>query len=535
MILVKNEEHVQWVEKYRPRTLDQIKGNDKAISTIRKWAASWEQGVVLKKGLILVGDHGTGKTSAAHALANEFKWGAIELNASDARNADNIRRVVLVGSVNETFTSTGEFVTSQTGGRKLIIIDEADYFFERIGKKSSKEKDEKDMSDRGGKGAIIETLRKTKQPVILIVNDLYELTRDSGAAIKQLSEVVKFIKLRQATVRRVLKQICDKENLEITPDALDGLSRHADGDLRSAINDLQLLAEGRKKITFDQLNVLGYRNVKSSIFDALRSIFHGSDADYARKTLWNLDESPEDIILWLDENLPLEYRNPSDLKNGFNILSRADVFLGRIRRRQHYGLWAYAKDLMTAGVALAKHDKYHDWVKYQFPSWLINMSRTKQIRQIQKATALKLGRYCHTSRNVVAQDIMPYFRFIYKSDHNFAVNLSIDLDLDKEEIGWLLEEKTSANKVKYLLSEIKKTVDRQAQTKDTDKEVDIFQVHKDEKIDKASKKKSKKEPKEQADNLEDVNEEDSKPDEKEDKDEKDKKEEKKVQKNLFDY
>ncbi len=486
------EERLQWVEKYRPKTLDGIKGNDKAITAMRKWAADWEHDRPKKKGLILVGGHGTGKTSAALALANELGWGIIELNASDARNAEKIRKIVLVGSLNETFTEAGEFISANAGGRKLIVIDEADYLFERIDRTSGADKPEKDMSDRGGKAAIIETLRKTQQPIIMIVNDLYELTRDSGVQINQMSEVVKFIKLRQATIKLVLRQICEHQGIEITPEALDQLSRHADGDLRSAINDLQLLAEGRNKIIADDLNAVGFRNIKTNIFDAVREIFRSTQVDQARKAIWELDESPEDLILWMDENLPLEYRRPADLMKGFNVLSRSDVFLGRIRRRQYYGLWSYANDLMTAGIAMAKLERYHGWVKYQFPSWLLHMSRTKQMRQLQKGTALKIGRYCHTSKNVVMEDILPYFQHIFRSNHEFAVKMSINLDLAKEEISWLLGEKTSGNKVKYLLNEIKKTIERQSQEATSDNETDIFHVHENEKIEKADEKEVKK-------------------------------------------
>jgi replication factor C large subunit len=492
-----NQYKLEWTEKYRPKTLNQVRGNDKAIATIRKWASAWEAGTPLKKGLILTGKSGTGKTSAAYALANDLNWGIIELNASDARNAENIRSTILVGSINETFTSTGEFISVHKGGRKLIILDEVDNLFERI---SKTEGHDKDMSDRGGKAAIIETLRRTHQPIILIVNDLYELTRNSGATINQLSEVVKFSKIRQPTVRLVLKQICDNEDIKITPDALDELSRRADGDLRSGINDLQLLAEGCEEITFDQLNALGYRNVRTTIFDAIREIFKSTDPERARKALWGLDEAPEDVINWLDENLPLEYRRPPDLRNGFKVLSKADVFMGRTRRRQHYRLWSYANDLMTSGIALAKQERYHGWVKYQFPSWILQMSKTKQIRQLQKTIARKIGSYCHTSSNVVLRDILLNFRHIFKMYHEFAVKMSIDLDFSKDEIAWLLEEKTTSNKVKYLLNEIKRVVERSGRSLPRDKSEEILTI-------------------------------DNKKDTKED----DKKEEKKVQKNLFEY
>jgi replication factor C large subunit len=522
------ELNIKWTEKYRPQTLKQVRGNDKAISTLRKWAEAWEQGLSVKKGLILAGHSGTGKTSAAYALANDFNWGIIELNASDARNAENIRSIALAGSVNETFTATGEFVSAKTGGRKLIILDEVDNLFERMSRRKPRDPSEKDMSDAGGRAAIIETLKKSHQPVILIVNDLYELTRDSGAIIKTLSDVVKFNKIRQPTVRQLLGKICENEGIKITPDALDELSRRADGDMRSAINDLQLVAEGIEQVTFDQLSVLGYRNVRATIFDAVREIFKSMELERAQKAIWGLDEAPEDIIHWLDENLPLEYRRPIDLVNGYKYIGRADQFLGRTRRRQHYGFWAYANELMTGGVALAKQERYHGWVKYQFPSWILKMSRTKQVRQLQKSIAQKLGRYCHTSIKTAKQDIIPYYRYIFKHDHPFAVAQSIIQDYSKEEIGWLLEEKSNSNKVKYLMSEIKKTMERQEVPK-AEKAVEIFPVHEQEE----AVEEDKEEEPQTGSNSDESTEGEPEPENEET--EENKNDEKKVQKNLFDY
>ncbi|PIV69658.1 MAG: hypothetical protein COS08_04315, partial [Euryarchaeota archaeon CG01_land_8_20_14_3_00_38_12] len=211
---------LDWAEKYRPKNLNEVVGNNEAVEKIRRWALSWEKGVPKKKAVILVGGPGTGKTSSAIALANDFGWGVIELNASDQRNYEKIKKVAMFGAVYETFTDSGDFIFSKKGGRKLIILDEADNLFGN--------------EDKGGMRAIVETIRNTKQPVVLIVNDYYELTRKSGI-IKNLCLTVRFEQIKENNVKHVLKNVCEKENIEISFDALEKISRHSNGDLRSAI------------------------------------------------------------------------------------------------------------------------------------------------------------------------------------------------------------------------------------------------------------------------------------------------------------
>jgi len=152
-----------WTEKYRPKNLNEIIGNERAVKELIKWANEWNCGKPSKRAVILSGNPGTGKTSSAIALANDYKWPIIELNTSDARNALKINNIATIGAVNETFDDNGNFVSSNIGGRKLIILDEADNLYEKIkGKKVN------DLSDKGGKKAIIDTIRITMQPIILI-------------------------------------------------------------------------------------------------------------------------------------------------------------------------------------------------------------------------------------------------------------------------------------------------------------------------------------------------------------------------------
>src|SRR5687768_5391800 len=97
-----------WSERHRPRSLQDVHGHPQAVATLKAWAEAWKVGRPPERGVILSGPPGTGKTSAAHALAAEMGWEVIELNASDARNATAIERVAGLGARHETFSATGE-------------------------------------------------------------------------------------------------------------------------------------------------------------------------------------------------------------------------------------------------------------------------------------------------------------------------------------------------------------------------------------------------------------------------------------------
>ena len=92
-ILIFNLKMEDWTEKYRPKSLDEIVGNEKAVIELRKWASTWSNGSQRNKAIILSGKPGTGKTSSAIALAKDFGWTPIELNTSDARNAQKIKQL----------------------------------------------------------------------------------------------------------------------------------------------------------------------------------------------------------------------------------------------------------------------------------------------------------------------------------------------------------------------------------------------------------------------------------------------------------
>ena len=423
-----------WCEKHRPQCLDDLVGNGKAIEELRAWAEEWQGGAPKEKAVVLAGDPGIGKTSAALALAHDMKWGVIEMNASDTRNEEVIKRIAGAGAQNRAFGADGSFEGSSRG-RQLVILDEADNLFGK--------------EDRGGMKAIVDVIREAKQPIVLIVNDLYELQR-RNSSLKTLARTIKFTKVHSNSIPPALRRIAQKEGITLEIGVDKAIAERAGGDLRSAVNDLQALSLGRKEVTLKDVEALGRRDTTGDVWGLLGKVFYGTSLDEARKAAWDLDETPEDIALWIDENLPVMYTNKTDLAQGYQALSKAATFLSRVQRRQQYGLWSYATELMTGGVAVAKRER-PSGARFQFPSWLRRQSSFKGVREMRKATALKVGAVLHTSARRAYQDIFPYLRALMKDDEAFSAWVAWQFDLDADELAFLLESKSTSAEVKRIM------------------------------------------------------------------------------------
>ena len=466
---------LDWTEKYRPRSLKDVLGNPGPVSDLRAWAESWDKGIPKKRAVVLIGTPGVGKTTCAEALANEYGWGFIEMNASDQRTCEAIRSVALRGAYSNTFSDSGEYLNTKDGGRKLIILDEADSLFGN--------------ADRGAVPVIAELIKQTKQPVILIVNDFYGLSRKSSA-IKTDTLQLTFKNPPTSTIVKALKRICISEKVDITDGALENIAKNSNGDIRAAVRDLESLALGKSKVTVEDTEELSGRIVKKNMYDLMKVIFWNADAIKSREMVRDIDEDPNMVMLWVDENLPRQYIDRGDLYRGYGKLSKADIFLGRVNRRQYYGMWSYALDMMTSGVCVARmtNKKSSDWFKN--PAYLTKLSRSKGIRQTKDVVCQKLADHLHTSTKRVALDVLPPLRLMLEKDPELRAMLVRDADLDADDLAFLLNSKVDSAEVKDALNEAMSMKEKRIHLKGHDSEEKAEDVPKEEKPQPKKRQKS---------------------------------------------
>ena len=374
-----------WTIEYQPKSLEEFVNQKQVLDTFLKWIKKWKLGT---KPLLFYGPPGTGKTTLLHTYANEHDIEFIEMNASDWRSASQIQEVL-----GQSMLQIPLFKKT-----KLFLIDEIDGI-------AGKE-------DIGGVGAVIKIIKESKFPVVLTANKPYDQKLRS---LRQYCQLVQFKKIHVFSIEKRLRQICEKGKIKIDEEILMELAKKSDGDLRAAINDLEAISQGKDKITIDDLEFLEHRERESSIFDVLKTIFKTDSVLAAKLSINNIDKYPEEIFWWIENNIATEYEDSEEIAKAFDMLSKADLFRGRVSSRQNWKLKGYMIDLMTGGVAVSKKTMYRKFTRYQYPSNIILLGRTKGTRKDMKEFLDKLSKQLHCSSRKLKTHYLPFLKIMVKN------------------------------------------------------------------------------------------------------------------------
>ena len=372
-----------WTEKYKPKRIEEIVGQDEAIRRVSRWFESWKPG---DKALLIHGPVGVGKTAVIQALATQKDIDFIEMNASDYRSAKRIREHIGRSVAQQSLFKRG----------KVFMIDEVDAL--------------SGNADRGGVSEMVKIIEGTRYPIILTANKPWESKLSS---LRKCCTLVEMEKLTISDIEKRLKRIAAREGIRIERDALRDLAKMSDGDLRAAITDLQSLNRGdKRRITQDDVATLSSRERESTVYEALQKIFKADTVLDARRALDSVDKFPDDMMWWIEANITREFKNPEEIADAFDRLSAADMFRGRIRRTKRWRFLVYMIDLMTGGVATARRKKYFTRVQYQYPTLIATLGRTKRMRAEQDQQLSGLSEQLHCSKRKVRTEYLPYLRLV---------------------------------------------------------------------------------------------------------------------------
>ena len=386
------------------------------MEQIIKWLELWKTGSPPKKAILLYGPPGVGKTVISEALARERDWDLVEINASDKRSGEILSRVAGLASTQGSLFARG----------RLILLDEVDGINLR--------------EDHGAVEALNRMIKETHFPVVLTANDPWD------QRIRSLRDTCQLIELKRIGLRDGLpfiKKILDKENVRADEDAIRLLLEKNNGDLRSILNDLQILSGRGQNINAKDVYWLSGRDRTENIFNVLRVVFNAKTVAYAKRALGMSDIEPDMLFQWIVENTPYQIVNPKELSRAMDALAAADLFYARTRRTQDWHLVSYAYDLMTAGVAISKKTPVTGWVPMKFPQRIMAMSRSRGARELRKNLGLKIGTKCHVSSRRAVQQYLPMLRLMFeKRPEEFAqtaewlgAKAELDEYFSEEEVG----------------------------------------------------------------------------------------------------
>lgn len=370
-----------WSEAYRPKRVEQMVGNEDARLAVLKWLQRWVSGT---KPLLLIGPPGVGKTTLVHVIAEQFGFDLIEMNASDTRNREGIEARIAPVMRN----------VSIFGVKSLLFLDEVDGISGR--------------EDSGGLDLLVDMMKEPTVPVIMAANK-------KSAKIKELAKACKTIEFSPVPPRLLmmfLDYVLAGEGKKLGPGEKVAVINNCRGDIRALLNGAQS-------------RVAGYATVANSdvteidIQEAINGYFSAQDREQAAQLLASADATfpdpryqgmdPEsrrkDMIGALFSTIVSSHAG-DNLADMLDVLSQADVIVGRVGRRRQWSLLRYVIPILAHGMYEKSRGKEVRYSQYSMP-WPVMGPIFARSQTVRKLSSF-IGPAMHVSKRTCRWLVLPY-------------------------------------------------------------------------------------------------------------------------------
>lgn len=404
-----------WSDVYRPTEIQDMVGNEEARIIVAKWLLKWVDG---SKPLFLIGPPGVGKTTIIKALANQYNYDLIEMNASDTRNKAVLTETILPILRNRSLVAE----------KTLLFLDEIDGISGR--------------QDAGGIESLLTLIKEPTVPIVMAAN-----TKDTKLkALAKLCKVVEFDKVHPSLLMLYLDQILELKGIDMQFREKINLIKSAKGDIRSLLNIVQAKISGYDA-TRDSSSVIDISQViadfsTSPTLERAKQILMRANGGYSDPRFGqSAEERRKDILYAFFSSIVSSDIESGKMADALSVLSKCDVIIGRVSKDRHWTLLKYIDDILSYGLFSALTGQKVKYNQYSLP-WPISapiIARRLSLREI----LVNLAHRTHTSVSVLSATYLPYLLNILLSQKVDLRQFVEGLGLDSKAAESLSKEITS--------------------------------------------------------------------------------------------